>query len=245
EPEPGGLNEAVGRVAAAHADGECQIEDGRREVRGMYERDRGEHRRGEGWSRAAVLDPAGEREDEQRHEGPPEPGRNHAGPHPALDAAHRLRRGGERHEGAGQREPGARQPSREAEERGDAGSQEDNPEEQLVDRRRREKPERQVVEPRPQVDEAGRIELELRVAGPPVGVPGPRRQAARETVPEPEVLPGMVVGPQERAAEGRRGPREPVREEETEPRPRPAADSVASYGGSRARRGSGEDICLT
>src|SRR5262249_39144078 len=91
-------------------------------------------------------------------------------------------------------------------------------------------------------DEPGRIELELRIAAPPVRIPvgGPAalRQAPLERVPEPEELPRMVVEGGQPATE--RGEREgDAIGEEEQPGQKFAQAPISAAGRRRVHIASG------
>ena len=74
----------------------------------------------------------------------------------------------------------------------------------------------------PSEGEPRRIELELRVPAPPVGIPvsgpGDRRQRALERVPEPEELPRVIVEDRDTSPEGGVGEGAAVKEEQEQRR---------------------------
>ena len=145
--------------------------DARRRVSRVDQDDRGEeHRRRDRGTLA--LDPAVERERQERKHAPAQPRGDEAPPHPFFHAAPRAGRERERQEGAGQGEPGAPEHARQEKIGADAGKQKGDPEEQLIGRREVERAQRRVVERRAGIGEAWRIELQLGVARPPGGIVG-------------------------------------------------------------------------
>ena len=144
---------------------------------------------------------------DQREQAPRQARRRHADMDAALDAAgqHGPQRQRQGDEGPGQREPAAGQPRREREPRRHARCQVGEPQQRVVRRLDRQRPERDGVQQRPRVREGRRVELQLRIAGPPAFVPRPRRGAVRDDVPETVELARMIV--EGRRCQARASPR--------------------------------------
>ena len=180
----------------------------------------GQERQGGEGRRPARQSPAFDpRAQRQREEGQPRKSqacREHAPPEPGLHPTSQVRGQDERQERGRQREPPIADHASEEDVSRDAGGQEDDAAQEAIDRLDRRLPEERRPDRGPQECEAGRVELELRVTAPPVGVPvrGPRdgRQRASERVPEPEELPRVIV--EGRNASAERGPREGTAVEE-------------------------------
>ena len=197
--------------------GEQHEDHGAGQVRGMDEHDRRcqRHDRPRG-KRPGALAPAAQRRHDQRQQRPAQPRRRHADVNAALDAAGQPRpeRQGQRDERAGQREPRVAEQARQRDEDREAGREIAQPQQRQVGGGHRDRAEREAVQRRARVGERRRIELELRVARPPPEVPRPRRRPQRDHVPEPIELAGMVVERGSRDAEGGRGERGTVADED-------------------------------
>ena len=102
------------------------------------------------------------------------------------------------------------------------------------DRGRRQPAERQPRERRARVEPAGRVELQLRIAGPPAVVPRPRRGPVADHVPEARELPGMIVERERPDAERPRAERDAEGEQQSERNPGRRAITLEAIGRSAA-----------
>ena len=200
----------------AEGDGQRQQRDRGRQLSGMQQGDGGEQRRHRRRQRSRLVEPAREQREQHRQQRPRQPRADHADPNAAVHPAREARRERERDEGGRQRQPALPREPHHDHVRRDAGQQIGQPEQRLIHGAHVEDPGRCRREQRAQIREAGRIELQLRIARPPATVPRPRRRSVREHMPEPIELAGMVVESEHRAAERRGGERDAEAEQQHE-----------------------------
>ena len=200
----------------------------RRHVRRMQEDDGGDQHDGGAREAVIALEPRREREREHGQQRPREPRAHHADAHTAFDTTRAAARwiAGERQHGhrAGQRQPRrvrmlAEDPPQQQECR-HARGQIGDPDERLIARVRGERAGAHPRERGRDVEPSRRIELQLRVAGPPAVVPRPRRGAFAQHVRKSRELTGMIVERERPRAERARRERDAVGEQEEGREPR-------------------------